>query len=135
MMEGLIKFKANDMYDSASGKVLTYGKNGRVLFTDVSSCAYTLQQIRPVLSANNKKKFDRMQMLDSVEFLHDVVMRVVKHVNKKDNIVLHPVCSLEKMGTWQKFVSVARFFADNVTVPANAGCCGMAGDVDLSFLS
>ena len=74
-----------------------------------------------------------MKIMDSVEFLHDMVLPVVKNVNKKDNIVLHPVCSLEKMGTWSKFVSVARFFADSVTVPANAGCCGMAGDRGFLF--
>jgi D-lactate dehydrogenase len=66
--------------------------------------------------------------MDSVEFLHDMVLPLAKNVKRKNSIVLHPVCSLQKMGTWSKFVSVARFFADKVTVPANAGCCGMAGD-------
>jgi len=119
------QYKANDIID----RLWKVSRNGKTpVVTDVSSCAHTLQLLRPVLSANNKKKFDELQMLDSVEFLHDMVMPIVKHVNKKENIVLHPVCSLEKMGTWQKFVSVARFFANNVTIPANAGCCGMAGD-------
>jgi D-lactate dehydrogenase len=119
------QYKANDIID----RLWKVSRNGKTpVVTDVSSCAYTLQLLRPVLSANNKMKFDGLQMLDSVEFLHDMVMPVVKHVNKKENIVLHPVCSLEKMGTWQKFVSIAHFFANNVTIPANAGCCGMAGD-------
>ncbi len=71
--------------------------------------------------------------MDSVEFLHDMVLPIVKVAKRKESIVLHPVCSLEKMGTWDKFVSIARFFADKVTVPANAGCCGMAGDRGFIF--
>jgi D-lactate dehydrogenase len=119
------RYKANDIVDrlweaSHSGKI--------PVVTDVSSCAYTLQNLRNVISPAHQSKFDRMKMLDSVEFLHDMVMPLIKNVKPKGSIVLHPVCSLQKMGTWHKFVTVARFFAGNVTVPANAGCCGMAGD-------
>jgi D-lactate dehydrogenase len=118
-------YKANDIIErlwkaSHAGKI--------PIVTDVSSCAYTLQNIRGVLSPANQTRFDRMNIMDSVDFLHDTVLPLVKSVRKKSNIVLHPVCSLEKMGIRDKFVAVARFFADNVTVPANAGCCGMAGD-------
>ena len=49
-------------------------------------------------------------------------------INKKGNIVLHPVCSLQKMGTQNKFIKIAQNFATKVTIPAHAGCCGMAGD-------
>src|SRR5207237_3160176 len=101
--------------------------------TDVSSCAYTLLHIRPVLSDDNKIKYDQLQLLDSVEYLHDAILPVIKNVHKKESIVLHPVCSLEKMGTTQKFIAVARFFANSVTVPAGSGCCGMAGDRGFLF--
>jgi D-lactate dehydrogenase len=119
------RYKANEIVDrlwkaSHSGKI--------PVVTDVSSCAYTLQNLRNVISPAHQSKFDRMRIMDSVEFLHDMVMPLIKNVRPKGSIVLHPVCSLQKMGTWHKFVSVARFFAGKVTVPANAGCCGMAGD-------
>jgi D-lactate dehydrogenase len=119
------KYKANDIVD----RLWNASHSGEIpIVTDVSSCAYTLQQIRTALSPAQQAKFDRIQIMDSVEFLHDMVLPLVKDVKRKESIVLHPVCSLQKMGTWSKFVSVARFFADKVTVPANAGCCGMAGD-------
>ena len=54
-------------------------------------------------------------------------------VNKISNVVLHPVCSLETMGTGKKFVAVAKFFADRAVVPLSAGCCGMAGDRGFLF--
>jgi len=68
-----------------------------------------------------------------VEFLSDMVVPFVKVQAKKDDIVLHPVCSLEKMKTTDKFVSVAKHFAHSVTVPKYAGCCGMAGDRGFLF--
>ena len=100
---------------------------------DVSSCAYTLHHIRPALSAENKQKFDQLTILDSVDFLHDMVLPTAIVKQKKTNIVLHPVCSLEKMQTGNKFISVAKYFADEVTVPKYAGCCGMAGDRGFLF--
>ena len=100
---------------------------------DVSSCAYTLHHIRPVLNEENKKKFDRLTILDSVDFLHDLVLPRVTVKQKKGSIVLHPVCSLEKMKTEAKFAEVARRFAQTVTIPRHAGCCGMAGDRGFLF--
>jgi D-lactate dehydrogenase len=103
------------------------------IVTDVSSCAYTLRYIRPALNEENKKRYDRMVILDSVEFLHDVIMPSVRPLAKKERVVLHPVCSLEKMGTVKKFIALANHFSNEVVVPLNAGCCGMAGDRGFLF--
>lgn len=100
---------------------------------DVSSCAYTLQHLRPSLNEVNKKIFDQLTILDSVDFLHDMVLPGAIVKQKKSNIVLHPVCSLEKMKTGNKFIKVANHFANEVTVPKYAGCCGMAGDRGFLF--
>ena len=100
---------------------------------DVSSCAYTLHNLRPVLEEENKQRFDKLNILDSIDFLHDKVMPRAIVKQKKSNIVLHPVCSLEKMKTGNKFIAVAKHFADGVTVPKYAGCCGMAGDRGFLF--
>ena len=100
---------------------------------DVSSCAYTLKQIGSVLDAENKMKFGRLTILDSVEFLHDMVMPLCEVSLKRKDIVLHPVCSLQKMHTEEKFFRVAKHFANEVTIPRNAGCCGMAGDRGFLF--
>lgn len=100
---------------------------------DVSSCAYTLTNIRGALSEENRKRYDKLRILDSVEYLHDMILPGKFTVNPKGDIVLHPVCSLEKMGTHRKFVAVAQRFARQVTVPKHAGCCGMAGDRGFLF--
>ena len=99
---------------------------------DVSSCAYTLHHLRPVLSDENKQKFEVLTIYDSVDFLHDMVIPRVPVKIRRD-IVLHPVCSLQKMNTESKFIMVAKHLAKNVTVPKYAGCCGMAGDRGFLF--
>jgi D-lactate dehydrogenase len=95
---------------------------------DVSSCAYTLHQLKEVITAENKKKYEKLLILDSIDFIHDYVLPVTKPIQLKKDIVLHPVCSLQKLKTEEKFVNIAQAFAQNVIVPLNAGCCGMAGD-------
>ncbi|HEY0652583.1 MAG TPA: FAD-binding and (Fe-S)-binding domain-containing protein [Chryseosolibacter sp.] len=100
---------------------------------DVSSCAYTLHQLRPQLSEENKLKFDRLKILDTVEFLHDMVLSRLNAQPVEKNIVLHPVCSLQKMKTEEKFITIAKRLSTQVTVPKHAGCCGMAGDRGFLF--
>lgn len=100
---------------------------------DVSSCAYTLRQMRGALDEENKVHFDSLRILDTVEFLHDMVIPAVKVKAKRKNIVLHPVCSLKKMRTEDKFLNIGRAFSERVTVPLQAGCCGMAGDRGFLF--
>ena len=109
-------------------------RGGRLpVVTDVSSCAYTLQQLRPLLDEAHREKYDRLRLLDSVEFLHDMVLPRARVRPADKDIVLHPVCSTEKMKTGEKLLRVAGHFAARVTVPRNAGCCGMAGDRGFLF--
>lgn len=124
------RFTANKTID----KLWTASKEGTLpVVIDVSSCAYTLKQMGPVLNEENKRKFDLLTILDSVDFLHDMVMPLSDVIFKRKNIALHPVCSLQKMKTEDKFLRVAKHFAHEVTVPKNAGCCGMAGDRGFLF--
>lgn len=100
---------------------------------DVSSCAYTFKHMRGVLTEENKKFYDQLTILDSVDYLHDIVLPRLNIVHKKPSIALHPVCSLQKMNTQSKFTGIAKHFAEEVTVPLHAGCCGMAGDRGFLF--
>ena len=127
---GAYRFTANRIVE----RLWNSSRQGALpVVTDVSSCAYTLQHLRPVLTPANQEKFDRLTVMDSVDFLHDLVLPAASVKQKKGRIVLHPVCSLEKMKTENKFVKVASHFAQAVTVPRHAGCCGMAGDRGFLF--
>ncbi|WP_250317960.1 FAD-binding and (Fe-S)-binding domain-containing protein [Pedobacter sp. B4-66] len=105
-------------------------KRGRFpIVLDISSCTQTLLNCRNSLTAENKIRFDALKIIDSIEYIADYVIPKVKISKKKENIVLHPVCSIQKMdGVQQKFNSIANHFAEQVTQPLFAGCCGMAGD-------
>lgn len=100
---------------------------------DVSSCVYTLKHIRSALSPGLREQYDQLIIFDSVDYLHDMILPKITFARRKTSIVLHPVCSLKKLGTEDKFIRLAKHFAQTVTVPEHAGCCGMAGDRGFLF--
>ncbi len=118
-----------DMANRFIAQVWKASNNGSLpVVIDVSSCAYTVHHMRGALNTENQEKYDRLTIMDCVDYLHDVVMPRQGNINKKHSVVLHPVCSLQKMNTQEKFRNLARHYAANVTEPVHAGCCGMAGD-------
>ncbi|MES3019245.1 MAG: FAD-binding and (Fe-S)-binding domain-containing protein [Bacteroidota bacterium] len=122
--------KCNETVD----KLWRITNEGRVpVVLDVTSCSQTLQKCRPVLDELNKQRFDQLSIIDSIDYLHDHIMPAANVPDKKGSIVLHPVCSLQKMELERKFVAVANHFTEFVHVPVNAGCCGMAGDRGFLF--
>ncbi|MFK5974833.1 MAG: FAD-binding and (Fe-S)-binding domain-containing protein [Flavobacteriaceae bacterium] len=123
-------FTANKIIDS----LWDSSEEGKLpIIIDVSSCAFNLQQIRPVLNNENQQRYDRLKILDVVEFLNDMVLPKSNVKFKKESIALHSVCSLEKMKTEDKFLNIAKHFAKEVMLPKNNGCCGMAGDRGFLF--
>lgn len=128
----------NDAYvhtaNETVSKLWNWTSGGKLpVVLDVSSCTYTLQHCRTVLSEENKAHFDQMNIIDSIDYLYDHVLPVLKQIRKKDSIVLHPVCTLKKMGLESKLFQIAERFAHKVDVPLTAGCCGMAGDRGFLF--
>lgn len=118
-------FKANETVE----RMWLSSDEGRLpVVIDVSSCEYTLKHIYPVLTTENKARYTRLTIWDSVEFLYKMILPRVEARTRKEKVVLHPVCSLEKMKTTDLFVQIAQKFAHEVVVPLNTGCCGMAGD-------
>ncbi|MDP1816424.1 MAG: FAD-binding and (Fe-S)-binding domain-containing protein [Leadbetterella sp.] len=119
------EYTANDILE----KMWQSSKEGLLpIVIDVSSCQYTLKSISSVLTTDNIVKFHKLKILDSIDFIHEYVMPYQRVVNRKSEIVLHPVCSLQKLKTNDKFVEIAQAYAEKVNVPISAGCCGMAGD-------
>ncbi len=129
-------FKSAHQYtaNKALGQLWEASLQGQYpVITDVTSCAFTLHKMRPVLSEENRIKFDQLTIMDSIDFVHDMIIPSANVKRRKKDIVLHPVCSLQKMKTEEKFAKVAAFFADQVSIPRHAGCCGMAGDRGFLF--
>ncbi|MBU3745020.1 MAG: 4Fe-4S dicluster domain-containing protein, partial [Sediminibacterium sp.] len=106
-----------------------WSKAGQIpIVLDVSSCTQSIRQSAPYLSEENKKRFEKLQFIDSVELVADWLLPRLTITQPKKEIILHPVCSLHKMGLTEKFKSIGAACAEKCIVPMQASCCGMAGD-------
>jgi D-lactate dehydrogenase len=67
------------------------------IVVDTSPCTYGLKTSRPHLTPENQIRFDKLRILDSVEFVADVLLPKPKIHRKAHSVALHPVCSATKM--------------------------------------
>ena len=110
-------------------KFWDWSQEGRLpIVMDTSPCTYGVLSSRAYLTPENQARFDRLKVLDSTAFAHDVLLPRLQVTRKIGTAVLHPVCSVTKLNLTGKLEGVARACAEQVTVPRDAGCCGFAGD-------
>jgi D-lactate dehydrogenase len=95
---------------------------------DITSCTQSLYTARPYLTPENQVKFDQIKILDSIEYIADILLLKLNISSPKDNVVFHPVCSVFKMNLYGKLKLIGETCSTNLDLPANTGCCGMAGD-------
>jgi D-lactate dehydrogenase len=100
---------------------------------DTSPCTYGLRTSREQLSQENRAKFDKLTVLDSIDFVHDYLLPKLVCFSKVRSVVLHPVCSAIKMGSTPKLLRISEACSKNVFVPRDAGCCAFAGDRGFLF--
>ncbi|HUO60135.1 MAG TPA: FAD-binding and (Fe-S)-binding domain-containing protein [Candidatus Acidoferrales bacterium] len=98
------------------------------IMVDTSPCTYGLQHARDFITPANQQRFDKLQFIDSVEFVHDHMLPNLNIKRQDAAVALHPVCSLVKMGLTPKLEAIARKCSGEVLVPKSAGCCAFAGD-------
>jgi len=85
---------------------------------DTSPCAYRM-----------KRRYDgRLNVQDSIEFIHDTVLPRVAITPTREPVVIHPVCSVRKMGTVEKLSAIAGRCGPDVIEVNEVLCCGFAGD-------
>jgi D-lactate dehydrogenase len=100
---------------------------------DTTSCAHTLRNCQDALSPEDFALYQQMDILDSIEFIHDTLLpQLIIHTVDED-VALHPNCSARKLGLDGKLLSIAQRCARSATVPLNLGCCAFAGDRGLLF--
>ena len=98
------------------------------IVVDTSPCTYGLKTCRAQLTQENQQKFDKLLILDSVEFVHSAILPRLPILRRLNSVALHPVCSATKMGLAPKLVTLAEACSEEVVVPQEAGCCAFAGD-------
>jgi len=100
---------------------------------DTTSCAHTLRTCTEALAAEDLAIYRQLTILDSIEFLHDTVLRSLEIQPLDEEVVLHPNCSARKLGLEARLLAIAQRCARSATVPLNLGCCAFAGDRGLLF--
>src|SRR5690606_859814 len=85
------------------------------------------------LNDEDKIRWEKLTLLDGVEFLHDHVLPKLALHPLQDEIILHPNCSARKLGVDGKILSIAQRCARTATIPLSLGCCAFAGDRGLIF--
>ncbi len=98
------------------------------IMVDSSPCSYGLLHAREYLTPENQQRFDRLKIMDSIEFVHDQLLPQLKVNHPERSVALHPVCSTVKMGLTPKLEAIARKCSGEVFVPPSLGCCAFAGD-------
>ncbi|MGI9019108.1 MAG: FAD-binding and (Fe-S)-binding domain-containing protein [Solirubrobacterales bacterium] len=96
---------------------------------DASSCAHGLvREVGLDLDAALAERYADVEVLDSIEWVHDRLLPDLDVASKVSCVAVHPTCSVAQMGLGGKLGAIAGELAEEVVVPAAAGCCGMAGD-------
>jgi D-lactate dehydrogenase len=115
-------------------RLWSWSDQGRLpVMVDTSPCSYGLATCRASLTPDNQERFDRLELLDSVAFVHDQLLPRLAVRRRVRSVALHPVCSVIKSGLTPKLEGIGRACSDAVTVPLEAGCCGFAGDRGFLF--
>jgi glycerol-3-phosphate dehydrogenase subunit C len=77
---------------------------------------------------HSKEEFSNvLKIVDPIEFMLDYVMPNLTVKNKKETIVVFPVCSVKKIGKMEQLLALSQVCAENVTI-IDSNCCGFAGD-------
>jgi D-lactate dehydrogenase len=103
------------------------------IVVDTSPCTYGLRTARAHLSPANQVKFDKLTILDSIEFAHDRLLPTLPIHRRVHSVALHPVCSATKMAITPKLTRISNACSETVLVPRDAGCCAFAGDRGFLF--
>jgi D-lactate dehydrogenase len=94
--------------------------------TDAPPCAGTLSDLAV---ATLKAKGRELRAYDFPAFWANVVLPSLPSPPRRRGLaVLHPTCTLVKMGGLADLVRVASAHSEQVVVPQAAECCGFAGD-------
>jgi D-lactate dehydrogenase len=91
--------------------------NDLKIVIDASSCAHGLKDL-----------YDDIEVLDSVEWVHDHLLPRLELKRKAGAVAVHPPCSTRHMALVGKLRGIAEAAAEEAVIPATATCCGMAGD-------
>jgi D-lactate dehydrogenase len=97
-----------------------WSEGGRLpVVIDASSCAHGLTAEVGV---------EGVDVLDAVAWVHDQLLERLVVQRRLATVALHHTCAGQHLGLAGRLGAIAAAIADEVVIPVDAGCCGMAGD-------
>lgn len=115
-------------------KMWEWSEEGKVpIILDSSSCSYTIRSADSYLNAKTLAKLRKMKIFDINEYCYFYLINKLKLHKTNEKVILHPNCSVVKMGLTDKMKAIAEKCSSNIVIPDNLGCCGFAGDRGLLF--
>ena len=118
-----------EMLHRTLGRFWEWSEHGRLpVVIDASSCAYTLRSCSSALSPEDIEIWQQLTILDSIEFVQDVLLPRLTVRPLLDEVILHPNCAARKLGLTEKMHAIASRCAALAVVPQNLECCAFAGD-------
>ncbi|MEU1228253.1 FAD-binding and (Fe-S)-binding domain-containing protein [Streptomyces sp. NPDC005828] len=117
---------ANRIVEAAWG----WTAGGRLpLVVDASSCTLGIaHEVVPYLTEENRELHAELTVLDSLVWAADELLPRLDVRRRVASAVVHPTCSMRHLGDEEKLTALAGACAEEVVVPADAGCCAFAGD-------
>ncbi|GGV00875.1 oxidoreductase [Streptomyces litmocidini] len=117
---------ANRIVEAAWG----WTAGGRLpLVVDASSCALGIaDEVVPYLTEDNRALHAELTVLDSLVWAADELLPRLEVRRRVASAVVHPTCSMRHLGDEERLTELAGACAEEVVVPADAGCCAFAGD-------
>jgi D-lactate dehydrogenase len=100
---------------------------------DTTSCVYTLRTCADGLLDEDQILYRQLKLLDSIEFLHDILLPKLEIHPVEEDVILHPNCSARKLGVQDKLAAIAQRCARSAVVPLDLDCCAFAGDRGLLY--
>ncbi|MFF7440330.1 FAD-linked oxidase C-terminal domain-containing protein [Streptomyces sp. NPDC008122] len=117
---------ANRIVEAAWG----WTAGGRLpLVVDASSCTLGIaHEVVPYLTEENRELHAELTVVDSLVWAADELLPRLDVHRRVASAVVHPTCSMRHLGDEEKLTALAGACAEEVVVPADAGCCAFAGD-------
>jgi D-lactate dehydrogenase len=117
------------MASAMANALWRWSDEGRLpVIIDAASCTHGIvRDIASDLSPEEKKKFDKVRIMDSIEWCRELLPSL-KMNGKLGRVVLHPSCSMMHLHLVKPLEEIAKAMAREVEIPIGAACCGMAGD-------
>ena len=99
-------------------------RSGEVpVLCDTSPCAQRMLTELP----------EHLHIYDPVGFIYHFLLERLDLQPLEETVLLHPVCSVKKLGLETQLVEIGRRCAKKAVIPDDSGCCGFAGDRGIMF--